>query len=131
MAGKFKRFCNPPVAAALAGVCLLAAPANAYTTGNQLHMLCSEPSIELACSFYIDGIVEVLSDLQAATRGLPTDSYQPARDLAKPFCLPENSTKGQVKDIVKRYLSEQPEKRHGIAWYLISVALQEAFPCDP
>jgi hypothetical protein len=45
------------------------------------------------------------------------------------FCSPENVTAGQVSDMVKRYLDNNPSTRHKTAESLINLALKQAWPC--
>ena len=45
------------------------------------------------------------------------------------FCLPSKSTHSQTTLVVKKYLSEHPEKLHLDADGLVLEALVEAFPC--
>jgi len=45
------------------------------------------------------------------------------------FCRPVKSTHSQVTLVVKKYLSEHPEKLHLDADGLVLEALMEAFPC--
>lgn len=45
------------------------------------------------------------------------------------FCTGPNVTKGQLLDIVGKYLKENPEKRADPANKLIVEALSKAFPC--
>jgi len=47
----------------------------------------------------------------------------------KYFCLPGKSTHSQTTLVVKKYLSEHPEKLHLDADGLVLEALVEAFPC--
>ena len=45
------------------------------------------------------------------------------------FCLPTKSTHSQTTLVVKKYLSDHPEKLHLDADGLVLEALVEAFPC--
>jgi hypothetical protein len=45
------------------------------------------------------------------------------------MCLPENSTRIQEFRIVKKYISDHPEKAHLSAVVQVINALHEAFPC--
>ena len=45
------------------------------------------------------------------------------------FCRPARSTHSQITLVVKKYLSEHPEKLHLDADGLVLEALMEAFPC--
>ena len=46
------------------------------------------------------------------------------------FCLPNKATHSQATLVVKKYLSEHPEKLHLDADGLVLEALIEAFPCS-
>jgi hypothetical protein len=50
-------------------------------------------------------------------------------EYANYFCNPVKSTHSQVTLVVKKYLSEHPEKLHLDADGLVLEALIEAFPC--
>jgi len=45
------------------------------------------------------------------------------------FCSPDNVTAGQVSDIVKRHLDNNPSTRHKTAESLINQALKQVWPC--
>jgi hypothetical protein len=45
------------------------------------------------------------------------------------FCTPENSSQGQLRDVVKKYIENNPAIRHKSADTLIVNALQQSFPC--
>ncbi len=44
-------------------------------------------------------------------------------------CVPDNVTAGQVQDIVRRYLENNPDKRHYAADSLIRDSLEKVWPC--
>lgn len=44
-------------------------------------------------------------------------------------CAPKSVTAGQATDIVVKYLTDHPEKRHELASFLVASALMDAFPC--
>ena len=50
-------------------------------------------------------------------------------EYTKYFCLPSKSTHSQATLVVKKYLSEHPEKLHLDADGLVLEGLIEAFPC--
>jgi hypothetical protein len=70
------------------------------------------------CFGYIQGVVH------------GAESYSTAMDLTLPFCMPENASAGQIRDIVVKYFEESPESRHYTASSSILVALIRAFPCS-
>jgi hypothetical protein len=45
------------------------------------------------------------------------------------FCIPDETTNGQVKDVVVNSLRDHPESRHLPTAVLIEVSLEQAFPC--
>ena len=45
------------------------------------------------------------------------------------FCMPDQVSRGQAKDIVTNYLSAHPELRHYSAAYLAVTSFIAAFPC--
>jgi Rap1a immunity proteins len=46
------------------------------------------------------------------------------------FCFPAGVEKGQIVDVIKRWLEDHPELRHYAASSLITSALKERFPCN-
>jgi len=44
-------------------------------------------------------------------------------------CVPKNVTISQTKDVVTRWLANNPERRHYSADSLVAWALAEGFPC--
>lgn len=45
------------------------------------------------------------------------------------FCAPEGATLGQAVDIVRKWLTDNPQHRHMSAAVLVAVILQRAWPC--
>ncbi len=45
------------------------------------------------------------------------------------FCTPENASQGQMRDVVKKYIENNPSSRHKSADILIVNALKQDFPC--
>mgnify|MGYP001240467614 CR=1 FL=1 len=68
-----------------------------------------------ACMGYILGAADALGFWSAIASGTS--------------CLPPTSQAGQVKDIVVKYLRDNPAKRHFEAHILIYGALKDAFGC--
>jgi Rap1a immunity proteins len=50
--------------------------------------------------------------------------------VSSELCFPDGVTHGQVKDMVKAYLTAHAEDRHHAASVLIKQALRQAFPCQ-
>jgi hypothetical protein len=46
------------------------------------------------------------------------------------FCPPSNVTAGQVRDMVKNYLTNSPAIRNYAAESIINLALKQAWPCE-
>jgi hypothetical protein len=92
----------------------------AYLTRNRLFDQCSAPSDDfriLQCYSYISGAID-------GAAALAIDAGH-----APPECPPNGVTKGQLKDIVLRYLKGHPEKRHLQAASLVIASVGEAFHC--
>jgi hypothetical protein len=85
-----------------------------FFDGNRLHQVCETDIV--ACSMYILGVVDSVN------------VYGIANEFKN--CLPDNVTRKQVADIVIKFLSETPEKRHFMAPSLIVAKVSNAFPCD-
>lgn len=106
-------------------IALLAAPAAAgaegigVATGNELLATCSsEDRIRMsACIGYLQGF----------SHGVIVESYE--AHARKPFCMPEQVTLGQVRDVVIQGLQRNPATRHIESSVLLMLLLQQAFPC--
>lgn len=86
-----------------------------FQTGNQLHELCQ--ASEARSTAYLMGVVD-------------EQAFKTDMEGAKgSFCVPENVTAKQVRDVTCRYLSDHPGRRHFRAAWLATLALTEAFPC--
>jgi hypothetical protein len=46
------------------------------------------------------------------------------------ICIPQRATRGQIVDVVKLHMQQNPKDRHSPAVTLVVVALREAFPCE-
>ncbi len=108
--------------AVLVVLCLSVTPVRAdRIDGNWLHQVChdgNDPQAPTACSSYITGLSDA-SHPAIATNLLGLTGY----------CRPEGVTRGQIMDIVKKYLAGHPEERHLPAVVLYYHAIIEAFPC--
>ena len=81
-------------------------------SGNKLLGSCNGPPLSWQngfCMGYISGIVDGRNETS--------------------FCIPDGVTRGQVTDIVKFWLRENPATRHLRASRLIIDALWDKFPC--
>lgn len=96
----------------LCSVLFIALPVNAnYLSGNKLKEHCvSETFVNTGmCLGYIAGVV---------------DSYNNFV-----FCIPSEVTMGQMRDIVKKYMHENPAKLHESAADIVASAMKKDFSC--
>jgi hypothetical protein len=97
---------------------LFASPVRAgFDSGNSLHNACSGSEGEYGKAYCMGYSVGV-ADIMVYTT---LDGWK--------ACIPEGATRGQVMDIVTRWLANNPQKRHYNASGLVAQALEEAFPC--
>ena len=88
-----------------------------FDTGNDLWSHCSgkgDAHFGL-CAGFVVGIADAMSNVTGI--------------LGRRACIPLPVSRGQVLDVVKRYLEQHPETRHDSAVSLVAQALSEAFPC--
>ena len=87
--------------------------------GNKLFNYCEEEDgfFEGVCVGYVLGIYDSL-----VLAGIG--------DPVLRICPPIGVSNEQNRDIVRKYLRDNPEKRHKGAHYLVAVALLSAFPCS-
>jgi Rap1a immunity proteins len=83
--------------------------AKGFVTGDDLYSRCSINSP--SCTGYIAGVSDIMS-------------------TNDDICLPNHGTIQQIVDIVVKYLSEHPERRHYGAASESGIALMQAFPCN-
>ena len=83
--------------------------ARGFVTGDDLFSKCSINSP--LCMGYIAGVSDIMS-------------------TNDDICLPNNVTIQQIVDIVAKYLSDHPERRHYGASSESGIALMQAFPCN-
>ena len=89
------------------------------TTGNELLEACegSEPFQQAFCLGYVTGASDVDGAEGAAF---------PERRRS---CVPDSVSNGQLKDVVVKYLKDNPEERHILAAILVVKSVAKAFPC--
>jgi hypothetical protein len=88
-----------------------------YYDGNTLLDLCRRD--DNLCIAYVVGVVDgQLSAIVGTSRTLP-------------YCTPVNSTSGQVKDVVVKFLNDHPEERHLLGSVLVAEALSQAWASCP
>ena len=91
-----------------------------FATGEQLLTACINNSVDLDrgnCWGYLSGFIEVIALTSQKDAINPT------------FCLTENTTLAQYQRVVIGFGSEHPEILHLGAAFLVSQALENAFPC--
>jgi hypothetical protein len=94
--------------------------------GNDLHKWCNgtaSPRSDYikgfefgSCSGFVMGVFETNSGVNGGVAGFK-------------FCPPKKPDIQQLIDIVRKWLRDNPEKRHYSAESLVAVAFSEAFPC--
>lgn len=101
--------------------------AGGYVNGNLLYQYCNSSEgtatyyqHQTFCSAYIAGVADTFERLRSLT--------QSERGHSASICIPANVTVGQMKDIVFRYLSANPQHRHYAASDLVVIAIVDAFP---
>lgn len=104
----------------LVAVMAALSPTAAYSqwnSGNDLQEYCGGEAgsfVSGICSGYIIGTLDTVE-------GLLEDK--------KLACVPPGVTKGQVRDIVIKYIEQHPEYRHFVGMNLVVLAVGSAFPC--
>jgi|LauGreDrversion4_2_1035121.scaffolds.fasta_scaffold973333_2 hypothetical protein len=92
---------------------LFAQSANAFYTGNELRTKCNSEikgSFERGeCYGFIAGVVEAQSGVFV--------------------CLPSGVTLGQVTEMVKKYINENPAQLHKSGDIIVNSAIIKDFPC--
>lgn len=89
-----------------------------FETGSTLLNKCSNktPQFALACTAYIAGVVD----------GIRKDMFI---GRARPVCWPDRMTIDQARATTVAYLNRWPDQRKAPASVLVSVALNEKWPC--
>jgi hypothetical protein len=91
-----------------------------YDNGNRLYEDCSSANYfnRGYCGGYVVGIVDAIESLQRSRVMASTT-----------LCIPDDVSKGQLVDVVTKYLGDNPQKRTREAAGLVPEALNDAFPC--
>ncbi len=84
-----------------------------FSIGNVLYDHCEK--LSQYCVGYVLGIADAMKNHNTV------DGYA--------SCIPDQSTGTQLIDVVIKYMSNHPERRHEAAVSLVSKAFEEAFPC--
>lgn len=102
-----------------------------FETGNSLLAQCSveqsDPTYRqkyMACSGYVSGVYDMIELLNVAKHRNRTGSVEGFQ-----ACVPDSATRGQLTDVVIKYLKDHPEQRHLAAATIVYVALKQGFGC--
>ena len=109
----------------LSGASLAASPnptsgsAFMFESGTSLLAKCRNkaPEYALACTAYIVGVVD----------GIRKDSFI---GRGRPICWPDKMSADDARRTVVAYLERWPDQRRGPASVLVSVALNDRYPCQ-
>lgn len=101
----------------LVGVASPASSKTAWVSGNYLYDLCKGTDTfgQVGCSSYVIGVADALNQIQV--------------DGLSQFCVPKGAVIEQITDVARKYLNENPERRHFAAHSLVTTALSKSFPC--
>lgn len=90
-----------------------------FESGTSLLAKCRNkaPEYALACTAYIVGVVD----------GIRKDSFI---GRGRPICWPDKMSADDARRTVVAYLERWPDQRRGPASVLVSVALNERYPCQ-
>lgn len=85
-----------------------------WKSGNQLHENCAPQDAmygDGVCTGYILGVAD----------GNGANGFHP-------YCIPDNANVGQMVDVIKKWLEDNPQFRASPAGDLVNAAMMEAFP---
>jgi hypothetical protein len=106
-------------------------------SGNSLYDTCTSENNVFAgfCIGYIIGLIEgkVLGGLlftNAAGVELKAQDFNKVGNQLFQHCIPQDATNEQLRDVVVKYLRENPAARHESARFLASESFRGAFPCE-
>lgn len=123
---------------------LFASVASAQATGNSLHEWCmsKEEAFQALCAVYIEGVNQgrelgaisaYLDMIPRVVLQLSDESFAEIKSLRVSdllgYCPPDGATGDQIIDIVKKFLIDNPARRHETASVLVTSALNDAFQC--
>ncbi|MFZ4382868.1 MAG: Rap1a/Tai family immunity protein, partial [Sandarakinorhabdus sp.] len=99
------------------------ATAGYFQDGNKLYRVCTAEKGEASyfqdiafCTGYIAGVIDQIELSSEYTKN------------SSQACTPENATQGQLRDILIKYLRNNPEKRNLAGSTLVVLSMLEAFP---
>ena len=114
------------------------AQAGGFVDGNELHAECKAATSAVGqsyCMGYVAGVVDSLA-LQvgefvsaALLTEIGNSGYILLVPGGIPVCLPTTVKVAQLTDAVRKYLANNPDKRHHPAAPIAMFALPGAFPC--
>ena len=97
-----------------------------FTSGNDLLRMCTGGEVsKLRCIAYIDGVMDLIGTLQG---GIDSADHKFLWKL-KAIRLPVGVDDGQIRDVVVKYLVENPAERDHSAAAIIITALIQAWGC--
>jgi hypothetical protein len=114
---------------------LLSSIALANYDGNKPYRLCEEaPAL---VGMYVQGVMDANDDhldaiIAQQIRGGPVsvnDLDVFMRSAGNRVCLPERVTLGQARDVLCKFLKDEPASRQKLGPQLIRQAFESAFPC--
>lgn len=115
---------------------LFAGAANAQNmTGNELLSTCEQTESDAKfgyCLGYVSGVVEGMKwglAVPLLMAGESTSEVEKTTGDLLGFCVPQEATLGQMRDVIVLYLRNNPAERHGSARIHAQLALAEAYPC--
>jgi hypothetical protein len=99
------------------GIAVAAETGSAFLNGNDLYAYCtaSDNSKRGICLGYIEGMADSIGVMQSIS-------------AAAVVCIPPVLA-GQARDVVVKYLQENPAHRHEAGATLVMEALHDAWPC--
>lgn len=112
---------------------MVSAPAQAsFETGNELYQKCKPDRADYSGGFCL-GYLSAVVDTHFETVFLVYIANSDRKDVRTrtSYCLRDQVTLGQVRDVVNQYLEKNPAERDKEAASLVIKALAEAFPCAP
>ena len=90
-------------------------------TGNVLYSLME--SNDPVNKAYTESYITSVADSLSLVIGLSMEANR------RYPCVPKVGSYQQIFDITKKYLADNPQKRHESAYILTFIAIDEAFPC--
>lgn len=115
---------------------ILTSPARAdFFNGNELHAACSLKTTD-GITAYVAAIYDkALADGTIVNFFVTASEVKRNPDLAhiaksiKPYCVSDAVSLGQLKDVVCKWLVDNPARRHYPGAVIVPTALGDAFPC--